>query len=92
MELHRADEFGNEEVDVGIALAMAMGAHVGGHAVDGDGDVAAVVEVEAAQEVLVGFSLAGMLRDDEAGHGFQHLAGAGDRPVVEGLAGNDARA
>ena len=34
-----------------------------------------MVEVEAAQEVLVGFALAAVLRDDEAGHRFQDVAG-----------------
>ena len=51
-----------------------MGRHVDGHAVDGDGEIGAVVEIEAAQKILVGFALAGMLGDDQAGHGFQRLA------------------
>ena len=64
------DQLGDQEVDVGIALAVAVGAHVDRHAVDRDGEVGAVVEVEAAQEILVGFALAAVLRDDEAGHRF----------------------
>ena len=70
------DEFGDQEAHVGIALAVAMGAHVHWHAVDSDGEVGAVVEVEAAQVVLVGFALAGMLGDDQARRRFQVLAGA----------------
>ena len=52
-----------------------MGRHVDGHAVDPDREIGAVVEVEAAQEILVGFALAGMLGDDQAGHDLQRLAG-----------------
>ena len=51
-----------------------MGRHVDGHAVDLDGEIGAVVEVEATQEILVGFALAGVLGDDQAGHDFQRLA------------------
>ena len=35
-----------------------------------------MVEIEAAQKILVGFALAGMLGDDQAGHDFKRLAGA----------------
>ena len=52
-----------------------MGRHVDGHAVDLDGQIGAVVEIEAAQKILVGFALAGMLGDDQPGHGLQRLAG-----------------
>jgi hypothetical protein len=45
-----------------------------GHAVDGNGQIRAMVEIEAAQEILVGFTLAGMLGDDQAGHDFQRFA------------------
>ena len=72
----RADQFGNEEVQVRIALAVAMGAHVDRHAVDRDGEIGAVVEVEAAQEILVRFAFAAVLGDDQAGRRFQHFAGA----------------
>jgi hypothetical protein len=55
---HRLDQLGNEEADVGVALAVAVGSHVDRHAVDPDGEIGAVVEIEAAQEVLVGFAFA----------------------------------
>ncbi|MRI57291.1 hypothetical protein D8770_25630 [Methylobacterium sp. DB1607] len=48
MELHRADEFGDQEVEVGVALAVSVGADVDRHAIDADGDVGAVVEVDRA--------------------------------------------
>jgi hypothetical protein len=46
---------------------MAVGRHVDGHAVDLDGQIGAVVEVEAAQKILVGFARAGMLGGDQPG-------------------------
>ena len=63
------------KVDIGVALPVAMGRHVDGHAVDPDGEIGAVVKVEAAQEILVGLALSGMLGDDQAGHDLQRLAG-----------------
>src|SRR5690606_33940181 len=69
-----ADEFGDDEVGVGVALAVCVGAGVGGHAVHGDGEVGAVVDVEAAEEVLVGFAAAGVLGDDEPGDDFEQFA------------------
>ena len=56
-----------------------MGRHVDGHAVDADGEIGAVVEIEAAQKILVGFAFAGMLGDDQPRHHLQRLAGAGER-------------
>ena len=73
-DIDRLDQFRNQEVDIGIALAVAVRRHVDRHAVDGDGKIRAVVEIEAAQKILVGFALAGMLGDDQARHDFQHLA------------------
>ena len=55
-----------------------MGRHVDGHAVDLDGEIGAVVEIEAAQKILVGFAFAGMLGDDQSRHHLQRLAGAGE--------------
>ena len=47
-----------------------------------------MVEVEAAQEILVGLALAAVLGDDQAGRGLEHLAGPDDRPGVQRLAGD----
>lgn len=74
--VHALDEFGDDDVHVGIALAVAMAAQVDGHAVEAGGEVRAVIEVEAAREVLVGFAAAGVLGDDDAGDHFQNFAGA----------------
>ena len=82
------DQLGDQEIDVGIALAVAVRAHVDRHAVDVDGKIGAVVEIEAAQEVLVGFALAAVLGDDEAGRRFQHLADAQRRNGIDLRAGH----
>ena len=66
-DIHRLDQLRDHEIDIGIALPVAMGRHVDGHAVDLDGEIGAVVEIEAAQKILVGFAFAGMLGDDQPG-------------------------
>ena len=45
-----------------------------------------MIEVVAAQEILVGFALAAVLRDDQAGRAFEHFGGARDRPRSDFLA------
>ncbi len=44
-----------------------------------DREIGAVVEIEAAQKVLVGFALAGVLGDDQARHDLQRFAGPRER-------------
>ena len=46
------------------------------HVIDVDGHVGAVVEIVATQEVLVGFALATVLRDDQSGGRLQDFARA----------------
>jgi hypothetical protein len=60
--------------------------HVDRHAVDPGREVGAVVEVEAAQVVLVGLAVAAVLRDDDAGNEFEHLGGPQRRPALDQLA------
>src|SRR5438132_675940 len=43
----------NEEIQIRIALAMRMRAHVDGHPVDESRKIGAVVEIEPAQQILV---------------------------------------
>ena len=69
-------------------MAVAVGRHVDRHAGDGRGEVGAVVEVEPAQVVLVGLSLAAVLADDQPGYGLEHLGRAHHRAGVE-LTGGD---
>ncbi len=65
-----------------------MGAHVDRHVVDRNRKVGAVVEIVAAQEILVSFALAAMLGHDEARSGFEDLAGTRDRTCIEIGAGD----
>jgi len=69
-----------------------VGRDIARHAAELGGEIGAVVEVEAAQEILVGLAVAGMLRDDQARHHFERLAGAQDGHRRQALAGDHARA
>jgi hypothetical protein len=84
------DDLGDQEVEVCVALAVRVGGHVERHAFDPGREVGAVVEVEAAQEILVGLAVARMLRDHAARHRLQHFAGAQQRQVGEALAAHPA--
>jgi hypothetical protein len=67
------DQLRNEPVQIGVAMAMRVGRHVGRHAVDKGREIGAVIEIEAAQEVLVRLAAPAVLRDDDAGHEFEHF-------------------
>ena len=82
-ELDAGDELGDEEVQIRIALAVRVRRHVDRRARHGHREVAAVIEVEAAQKVLVRFALAAVLRDDHARHGLEHFALPHQRSHVE---------
>ena len=79
--MHAADHFRHHEIEVRVTLAVRVRAHVDRHAVDEGGEVGAVVQVEAAQEVLVGLAVAAVLGDDHARHEFQDFAGPQRRPA-----------
>lgn len=68
------DELGDEEVEVGVALPVRVRRHVDGHPLETRLEVRAMIEVEAANEVLVRLAVARVLRDDEPRHGFEQLA------------------
>ncbi len=67
---------------------MAMGAHGDRQAVDLGIEVGAMVEVETAQELLVGFALTTVLRDDQSGDELQQFSAAGDWALGELLSGH----
>ena len=77
------DELRDQEVEIRPALPVSVRGHVERHALDARLEVGAVIEVEAAHEVLVRLALARVLRDDDAGHRLQQLALARDRPRAE---------
>ena len=84
------NQFGDQEVDVRVALPVGVAARVYWHTRDVGGEVCAVVQVEAAQEILVGLAFAAVLGDDQARHKFQNLAGPQRRPVLDQLVGDRA--
>ena len=86
------DQFRYQERQVGIALAMRMGRHVDRHAGEIDGKVGTVIQVEPAQEILVGLAVAAMLRDDHARHEFEHFAGPQHRPGLDAFGSHAALA
>ena len=53
------------------------------HAVEEYGEVCAVVEIEAAKEILVGLAAAGVLRDDHARNSLQDFCRTKNRTIVE---------
>ena len=60
----RVNRFRHQPVQVRISLPMGMGAQIDRHVVDPDRHVGAVVEIVAAQKILVGFALSAVLRHD----------------------------
>jgi len=52
------DQLGDEEIQVPVALAVGVGGQVDRYTVDRGGEVRAVIEIEAAQEILVRFAVA----------------------------------
>ncbi len=77
------DEFGNDEVEVGVALAVRVRRHIDRHVIDFQREIRAVVQIEGAQEVLVGFPFAGMLSNDQPGDVFQYRCGAQERLTLQ---------
>ena len=55
---------------------MGVADHIDRHAHQLRREVAAVVEIEAAQKILVGLAVAGVLGDDHAGHRFEDFSRA----------------
>ena len=74
---------GMKPVEIDIALPMGMRAHVDQHIIDIDGHVSAVVEIVAAQNVLVGFALAAVLRNNETRRGFKNFAPPYHGPCID---------
>ena len=62
---------------------MAEAAQTDGHAVDDNGDVVPVIQIESAREHLARFTRTTVLRDDQAWQGFQQVARSQERPDSE---------
>ena len=75
-----ADQLRDDEIEVRVALAVGVGGHVDGHPLEIRGQIGAVIEVEAAQEILVGLAAATVLGHDDTGDRFHDLAGPENGP------------
>ena len=64
---------------------MRMRRQIDRHVVDEDRQVRAVIEIVAAQVILIGLAAIGMHDDREARRGFENFAGACDRTSVQVL-------
>ena len=53
---------------------MSVRRQVQRHCVEENGEVSAMVEIEAAHKILISLPAAGVLGDDEAGKRFQNLS------------------
>ncbi len=88
-DVDRSDQLRDQKVEIRVPLSVRMGAHVDRHVVERDRKIGAVVEVVAAQEILVGFTLAAVLRDHQAGDDLECLARPCERPCVDLRARHD---
>ena len=86
--LHAADELGNEEIEIRVAVAMPVRREIHRDARDRRGEIGSVIEVETSQVVLIRLAFSAVLTDHHSRNGFEHLARAHDRTRVE-LAGGD---
>src|SRR5271170_94207 len=55
------------------------------HTVEEYGEICAVVEIEAAKEILVGLTTAGVLSDDETGNRLQNFSRTKNRTIFDFL-------
>ena len=72
-------DFRNEAVEIEISLAMAVRAQVHLHTVDVGREIRPVIEIEAAQEILVRLAAPGMLGSHHPRNRFQKLGHAKQR-------------
>ena len=82
-EVDIVNEFGNNPIQVHIALAVGMRGEIDRDTVDKTGEIRAMVEIETAQKVLIGFPSATVLCHDHARHDFQDFSRAEHRPGFE---------
>ena len=82
-EIHPLHKLRDDGVHVRVALAVRVRWQVQRHIVEENGDIRAMVEIEAAQKILVGLAAAGVLRDDEAGNRLQNLSRTKNRTILD---------
>src|SRR5208282_2112979 len=68
------DELRNQEIQVRIPLSVRIAGHVHWNTIDGRDQIGAVIQVVAAQEVLIRLAIPRMLGYDQAGNELEHVA------------------
>ena len=87
-DVQAGDGLRHQPVEVGVALAVGVGRQIDRHVVDEDRQIRAVIEIVAAQIILIGLAAVGVHDHGEAGHGFENLARPRHRACVELLPGH----
>ncbi len=87
-DFQSADGLRNEPVEISVALPVGMGGQIDRHVVPKRGEVGAVIEIPAAQVILIRFAGVGMLDHHQAGRRLENLTGVRERTSVEIRAGN----
>ena len=85
-EVHRAgsiEVLRDEKVQVRVSLSVRVRRQVHGDAVEVDAHVGAVVRIESAQEELIGFAAALVLRQQKAWHDAEDVLGREPGPQEE---------
>src|SRR6202012_1932355 len=82
-DFDRIDRFRHQPVQIRITLPVRMGAQIDRDVVGPDRQVSAVIEIVAAQEILVGFALAAVLRNDETRYRLRYFSRTRDGTRVE---------
>jgi len=83
LEIHTLHKLRNDGVHIRVTLAVRVRRQVKRHIVEEDGDICAVVEIEAAKIILVGLAAAGVLRDDETRNRLQDFSRAKNRAIFD---------
>src|SRR5579872_2979670 len=77
------DQLGYEEIEVRIALSVAMARQIDRHPVDMDCEIGAVIEIEPAQEILIGLAAAAMLGHDYARNHLEDFGRSEERAILQ---------
>jgi hypothetical protein len=90
-DLDPLHQLGDHEVEIGVALPVAVADQVDRDAVHEHRHVGAVIGVEAAEEVLVRLAAAGVLHDVEPGDDLEDVGGTRVRAQLEVAIADRAR-
>ncbi len=75
------NQLGNQEIEIGVTLAVGMGRKVYWHPIKIRRKIGSVIEVKTSQEILVRFTSSGMLSDDNTGDSLQDFTRTENRTL-----------